>query len=145
MIRLLDTKESILVVNVDILTNINFYQVMKYHKQHQADATLVISDKKTQRPLAIDGTLKFIGRFDPTMPVRLSKAYLFCGIQVIQPWIFSSFPDTVFYSIDAYIRALTLNAKIIGYLDNQSYWLDIGTIDDYEKAELDVKNGLLSA
>jgi len=139
MVPLLGTSEPILVINVDILANINLKQIVQFHHQQGADATLVVRDETTQRPLAFDQRMRFKGRYFASTPQV--KPYQFCGIQVIAPWIFRDYPGDAFYSIDAYIRALKYDGIINGYLDTDSYWRDIGTFEDYERAQIDVIDG----
>ena len=137
-----DSKAPILVHNVDILSDINFRDLMHYHARARAAATLVVNKRQTDRPLSFTDQLEFIGRSRKDVKSGDTREYGFCGIQVIQPTLFRDIKRDRFYSIDVYVNAAREKEKIIAYDFSDCYWRDIGTIDDLALAERDFRKEL---
>jgi len=139
MLHFFPANEPILVINVDILCAMNLPGLMQHHLKYKADATLVINKRTTSRPLLFDEQMHFIGR-GTNQSHEACMSYGFCGIQVIQPELFSSRLEDIFYSIDVYIDAARQGKKIIGFeLDTGTYWKDVGKMQDILQAEKDLK------
>ena len=43
-------KDDFIVVNCDIIRNINYSEVLQFHKNNNADATIVLKKIRTQNP-----------------------------------------------------------------------------------------------
>ncbi len=134
--------EPILVQNVDILCNIDYSDLFARHIEQNADATLVINKRETDRPLCFGMGMDFRGRGKRGCP-RDGRNYGFCGVQVIMPSLFREINEDAFYSIDVYIDAVRQGKRIMGYDIGERYWRDIGRPEDVEQARRDIKSGLL--
>lgn len=128
----------ILVHNVDILTALDYGELVRHHIATGAQATLVIHRHATDRPLTFDSNNQFLGRAHRPMKSQGSD-FSFCGIQVIQPSLFRTVKENIFYSIDLYVKAAASGEIIKGYDISGQYWRDIGTLDDLEMAARDIK------
>jgi NDP-sugar pyrophosphorylase family protein len=61
--------------------------------------------------------------------------YILAGIYVMKPEIFTLIPDNEYFGMDTLIK-LMLNKKIpVAKYELKEYWLDIGRLNDYEKAQ----------
>ena len=57
------------------------------------------------------------------------------GIYILKPDIFRLIPDDTYFGMDNLIQKM-LNENIpVAKYPIQEYWLDIGQVDDYEKAQ----------
>ena len=132
MLRFFDGDESILVHNVDIVTDIDYSSLMHTHASTNATATLVVNKRHTSRPLAFKDDI-LLGR---SQNVNFENAieYGFCGIQVIKPELFEKVNSDNFYSIDIYEQEAKKKNKIMCYDITGNYWQDIGQAKDIEKA-----------
>lgn len=139
---LLDGDEPFLVYNVDVLSDIDLGQFLKYHKEKGGLATLAVRDRQTARYLAFDESMQLAGwRNMKTGEVIQSrnmtdcKFLAFCGIQLIDPAIFRLISETgSFPLIPLYLR-LAADHAIIGYHDHSSVWMDLGKPDQIREAE----------
>lgn len=62
------------------------------------------------------------------------KFEVLSGIYILKPSVFEFIPDNSFYGIDnLIINLLDRNIPVTKYL-LQEYWLDIGVVEDYQKA-----------
>ena len=130
--------DSFLVMNGDVLCDINFSDLLKYHKQQNNVATIAL----TKRSVNIDFGVVHITQENlfsgwqekPTIEYLVST-----GIYFFEPEALSSLPDAGFFNLPDFILALQKDKKrISGYL-HRGYWLDIGRTEDYEKACNDIE------
>ncbi len=134
--------DPVLVQNVDILCDMDYSHLFSYHVEKNAEATLAINKRRTDRPLCVDEEMNFKGRGKSDSPGKWMN-YGFCGIQVVRPSLFREIDADIFYSIDVYIDAARRGKRIIGYDIKNRYWRDIGRPEDVEHACLDIQNGML--
>lgn len=128
----------VLIHNVDILSNVNlntFYQMAT-----DADALLLVSERKTKRYLVFNDDMQLIGwKNIETGEVKGSdngRLLAFSGIHVIGKRLvedMQSWPDR-FPIIDFYLDRC-LHRNIRGYQKENLRLLDVGKLDTLEKAE----------
>ncbi len=124
-----------LVHNVDVLTNLDFQDMISTHNAQNALATLAVRMRDTRRQLLFNNKMELQGwKSDQKMRISTDadtgqmNAYSFMGIHVMSPEIFALFPQADFFSIiDAYLDIINEKKKIIGYQGDRFHWLDIGT------------------
>ncbi len=126
-------KEPFIVMNGDILTSIDF---SKFHAfAIDKDADLTISIKKLTMPFAF-GNIFFDGDYVTGIEEKPDLiTHVLAGIYVMKPEIFDIIPRNQYFSMDHLInRMLDQNLPVAKY-EMTEYWLDIGRVDDYEKAQ----------
>ena len=146
---LLGNSEPVLVCNVDILSNIDLGQFIAAHRQEDL-ATVVVSDRETQRYLLFSGegkmrgwTNKKTGEFRPASAADEDLVPLaFSGMQIVESAFFSELRHTQaekgdkFSLIDAYLSIVTRQAGVIrAYMPKQYKMMDVGKIDQLGEAE----------
>jgi len=63
--------------------------------------------------------------------------FILAGIYIMKPEIFKYFPENEYFGMDTLIKMmLSQNSPITKY-DLKEYWLDIGRLNDYQKAQED--------
>lgn len=140
---LLAGDEPILVMNVDVLSNICIADVLAAHKPENL-ATLVVSERKTQRYFVFDDELTLKGWTNiatgETKPTTFStegmRLLAFSGMHVVSPRIFElmqAWPER-FPIVDFYLDALQSNT-IQAYVPTHYRMMDIGKIDHLSEAE----------
>jgi D-glycero-alpha-D-manno-heptose 1-phosphate guanylyltransferase len=67
------------------------------------------------------------------------KAYINCGVYVMSKNIFKKIETLDKFSFEEFLETNLSNIKACSYISNDSYFLDIGIPDDYEKAKIDFK------
>jgi len=129
---------TILVINADLLTTLNFKTLLEYHREKQAAATVSMTSKSIQSDYGVietngDDFLEKI-REKPEF-----KMYVNMGIYVIESRIFDYLPKNKPQNFPEFINFLIENGeKVAGYRFN-GYWLDIGQHCDYDKAVSEFK------
>lgn len=145
---LLKGKEPIMIINVDVLTNLNFQKLLYYHQKHNALVSLVVRKRDTSRYLMFDDTHQLSGwKNIKTKENKISRAeqfphsmaYAFSGIQIIQPKLLDLIEEKGCFSIiDLYLR-LANNNVIKAFIDNSSIWMDLGKYEQIEQAKQLIK------
>ena len=133
--RLIGREEPFLVLNGDILTNINYAELMKEHKENR-DATATIALYKVEDPsrygVAEMTTNNHIKRFVEKPPRGKAPSSLInAGIYVLDPEIFDYIPERKPVSIERQIfPKLAREGKLYGH-EFHGLWIDIGEPADY--------------
>lgn len=128
-----DLTEPFLVMNGDILTLLNFREMYEYAVK--LNSPLTIGVKKEILPFAF-GNIFFEGGYVTDIQEKPNfELFILAGIYVFTPAIFDYIPYNSQYDMDKLIKKM-LEAKIpIPKYNIDEYWLDIGRIGDYEKAQ----------
>ena len=143
-------EENFLLHNVDVLSNIDFADMVQFHRSHHALATLAVKSRDTSRYLLFDSDNQLCGRRsrgqDPEIvrPNADLKELAFCGIHVISRQIFNLLhEDGVFSIVPSYLRLAAEGQKILSFPSNSWYWRDLGKPDSILKAERDAERGAI--
>ena len=125
--------EPFIVMNGDILSLIKFDELYKYANNHAS--LLTISIKKEITPYAF-GNIFFEG--DKVTGIQEKPdiiMYILAGIYVMKPEILKYFPDNEYFGMDALIKNLLAKGELVTKYELKEYWLDIGRLNDYDKAQ----------
>ena len=135
--------ESVLLINVDVLTNLDFQKLEEFHLAKNSLATLVVRKRKSSRFLLADRDNQLCGWTNiKTGEVRISRLsqidqaekYAFSGIHIIHPKIFDFIEeDGKFSIIDLYLR-LAKDHPVYLFIDDQSTWMDLGKYEQLKEA-----------
>lgn len=125
--------EPFVTMNGDILSLVKFDELYNYAMNQ--DSLLTICVKKEVTPFAF-GNIFFDGNRVTGIEEKPDIiTYILAGIYVMKPEIFKFFPPDQYFGMDHLIKnMLTAGENIVKY-DLTEYWLDIGRIDDYYKAQ----------
>lgn len=140
----------ILIHNVDILSNVDLQKLYAMAQSEdadgQADALLLVSERKTKRYLLFDDQMHLCGWTNietgevrspyPDLDPSKCRMYAFSGIHVFSPRLFplmAEWPDR-FGIIDFYLQACA-KARIVGYAKPDLRLMDIGKLDTLAQAE----------
>jgi NDP-sugar pyrophosphorylase family protein len=135
--------QPILIHNADILTDLNLNDLLQFHVQQRAEATLFISNRASSRALLFDDDKLLTGwanlktnTFKWVNSERLNyKPLAFNGVWISMPHFVNEIPFTGKFSIiDAWL-SMASNHKIIGFENNTVQWFDLGTPEKIAIAE----------
>ncbi len=125
-------KEPFFVMNGDLLTNINFENMLNYHGENHAVATMGVREYDFQVPYGVvhvDGNNILSIQEKPTHSFFVSG-----GIYVLSDDVLQFITDDEFYDMPTLFEELIKNElKSISFPIHE-YWLDIGRMDEFEKA-----------
>ena len=124
--------EPFFVMNGDLLTNINFENMMEYHLSNNSVATMGVREYDFQVPYGVvnvDGIDILSIEEKPTHSFFVSG-----GVYVLSPDVLEYIPNDEFYDMPTlFEKVIAENKKSISF-PIREYWLDIGRIEEFEKA-----------
>ena len=136
--------EPILIYNVDVISNLNLNQLLKFHQQQKALATLVVRSRETSRYLMFDQNLQLSGwknfsngetRISREESFVESQPLAFSGIHLIQPELLNLIiEEGKFPIMDLYLR-LAKTHSIKAFIDQSELWMDLGKPEQLKVAE----------
>ncbi|MBL4938135.1 nucleotidyltransferase family protein [Clostridium sp. YIM B02515] len=125
------------VINGDILTNVCFNRLLEYHQQNNFKMTIGARNYETQIPygvLNIDDTCVTSIEEKPIV-----NFYVNGGIYVLSPDTLKYIPENDYFDITELINKVLENKDKVGSYPILEYWMDIGQLKDYYKANEDIK------
>jgi len=131
----LQTDKPIIVMNGDILTKLNFEQLINFHLEHKAQATVAVRPYNFQIPYGVvkideDRLVGFEEK-----PVYTS--FINAGIYVFNPDVLKRIPANSYFDMNQLLELMLDNNEKISIFPVREYWVDIGSINDFNQAKLD--------
>lgn len=142
--------DCVLVHNADILTDVDLRSLLARHIDSEADATLLVSERKSSRCLLFDkDTMRLRGWMNVNSGNTLPEGFIpgpdvtsfaFGGVHVLSRSVVSELKrryavEKVFSVIPFYVECCA-RLDIRGYLPGMSYqWFDIGSLEKLQHAE----------
>jgi dTDP-glucose pyrophosphorylase len=128
-------KKPFFVMNGDLLTNINFEQMLDFHKSSKSSATLGVRNYDVQVPYGVvnmsDGLVTSITE------KPMQKFFVNAGVYILDPNCIDLVPIDEFYDMPTLLDALIVKDNKVSSYPLNEYWLDIGKQTDYDKAQVD--------
>ncbi|MBU1229974.1 MAG: nucleotidyltransferase family protein [Proteobacteria bacterium] len=124
-----------LVMNGDLLTKVNFSHLLDFHTGQQASATMCV------RPYT--ATIPFgVVHVDDHKLVRIEEkpsqtVFVNAGIYALSPSALAQIPGDEPYDMPMLFQALMRRGEAALVFPVREYWIDIGRVGDYEKAQTD--------
>jgi len=143
--QLLDSAESVVILNGDVLSSHNLSEQIRQHEARDADVTLhltVVDDARAFGcvPTDSDGRVTaFLEKMENPVTNQINA-----GCYVFNPRVISTIPLDTVVSVEreTFPQLVENGAAVFGYVEN-AYWLDIGTPRALLKASKDIvtRNG----
>jgi NDP-mannose synthase len=126
--------EPFLVMNGDVLTTLDYADLMRFHKEHGGELTIATNRREVKIDLGvleIDEQHRLLSfKEKPTLQYDVSMGvYVYdpSVLDYITPGRYLDFPDVVWRMLD--------DGRAITCYPSDSYWLDLGSHADYAKAQ----------
>ena len=125
--------EPFVVMNGDILCRADFSKLFDFAVTK--DALLTITVKKFVTPYAF-GNIHFKGDYVKDIEEKPDiVTYALAGIYVMRPEVLDLIPGNSYYGMDSLIKSMLSLKYPVAKYELVEYWLDIGRVEDYEKAQ----------
>ena len=131
-------KEPFFVMNGDLLTNVNFEHLLEFHQENNAMATMCVREYDFQVPYGVVNVEN--GKILSIEEKPTQKFFVSAGIYMLSPECLKHIPENEFYDMPTLFEKLIELQKNIISFPLREYWLDIGRIEEYEKANLEYKS-----
>ncbi|MFH1542557.1 MAG: sugar phosphate nucleotidyltransferase [bacterium] len=135
-----DSKEPVLVVSADLLTDIDLTRAVKYHRQKKSIATMVLVKRNDPLSYGIvitgkDGRVKQF--LEKPSPGEVFSDTVNAGIYFLEPEAMQYIPDgaNCDFSFNLFPNLLKDKKPVYGYVAD-GHWSDIGQLEEYSQAQL---------
>jgi dTDP-glucose pyrophosphorylase len=129
-------KLPIIIMNGDLLTKVNFSRLLDFHKENKTEATMCVRKYDFQVPYGVikikDHQIKKIEE----KPVH--QFYVNAGIYVLNHSLIQKIDGSTYLDMTDFLGD-ELDIGGVGAFPIHEYWLDIGQIDEYNKANSDIR------
>lgn len=127
----------VLVVNGDILTGIDYRQMLEYHQDHKAAMTVAVNVHTVKIPYGViecDGARITSVREKPEL-----RFFVNAGIYLLEPEVYKWIPSGEHFNMTDLIERMICECQTVVSFPIREYWLDIGHPDDYRRAQADAE------
>lgn len=128
--------QSFIVMNADILTELDFNELLKAHKKSKALMTVCVREYEQQIPYGIITQKQ--GFIDDIKEKPVQKFLMIAGIYVLENELLSLVPKNEYLDMPELIKLVMQKNKVNTYLIND-YWIDIGRMEEFQRANEDFK------
>lgn len=127
-----ELNEPFVMMNGDILTTLNFREVLDFCNESDADLTVVT--KELIAPFNF-GKVTKDGPYIVAVEEKPNFRYeVLAGIYAIKPDVLTMIPENKYFGMDKLInQMLSSHQKVAGF-SLSGYWLDIGQAEEYQAA-----------
>lgn len=133
-------EETFVVIMGDALTDVDIREVVAFHKERGALATLSlvrVLDTSQYGVAELDAEKNILRFQEKPNPHQAVSNLANTGIYILEPAALEYVPDDTFFDFaeDVFPRLLKSGEKVVGYDEGNFYWSDIGTLDSYRAAQ----------
>jgi dTDP-glucose pyrophosphorylase len=125
----------VIVTNADLLTTVNFGNLLDQHERKGAQATMAVRQYEMQVPFGV------VNMHDDqiySIEEKPIKSFLVsAGIYALSPEALDLVPSEQFFDMPSLFDAILERGLKTHAHQIEEYWLDIGQLPDYEKANRD--------
>lgn len=125
--------ETFMVTNGDVLTTIDFRELVQWHKSFGSIATIASHVRKVKIDLGViqaNPGHEIVGYIEkPTYEFLVSM-----GIYVFEPRVLDYIPHNQYLDFPDLVHKLIAAGECVVSYPFDGYWMDLGRVDDYEQA-----------
>lgn len=129
--------KSFFVMNGDLLTNVNFEELLDFHESSNAKATMCVREYQFQVPYGVVEIDK--DKITSIQEKPLHSFFVNAGIYMLEPEVIDLIPDNKIFDMTLLFDKLISQKNKTVSFPVQEYWLDIGNYSDFTKAQKDIK------
>ncbi|HUH42316.1 MAG TPA: nucleotidyltransferase family protein [Sulfurimonas sp.] len=124
--------EAFFVMNGDLLTNINFGHLHDYHLTNNSMATMCVREYDFQVPYGVVNIKNSKILSIEEKPTH--KFFVSAGIYMLSSEVLKEIPENEYYDMPTLFEKLISKNKNVVSFPLREYWLDIGRIEEFERA-----------
>lgn len=130
--------EPLIVMNADLLTRVNLTQLLEYHYESGSKATMCVREYDFEVPYGVVEIKKNEIFEINEKPVH--RFFVNAGIYVLEPELLKLIEPDVYLDMPKFFEQLNSTGLKTSAFPITEYWLDIGRLNDYERANQEFKD-----
>jgi dTDP-glucose pyrophosphorylase/predicted transcriptional regulator len=127
----------VIVMNGDLLTKVNFNNLLDFHYENNTDATMCVREYDFQVPYGVIETDNHKIKKIEEKPVH--NFFVNAGVYVLNKTLVNKIDGRSYLNMTDFLDK-ELNKGGVSAFPIHEYWLDIGQMDEYEKANREIKD-----
>lgn len=133
------TEDPLVVMNGDVLTRTAFDDLIQFHIGQSAVATMAVREYDFQVPY---GVVRLAGdRIQAIEEKPIQKFFVNAGIYVLSPAALDRIPVGTYFDMPTLFEQLLRSGFPTAAYPLREYWLDIGRIEEFERAQREWTGG----
>ncbi|MFZ5587072.1 MAG: nucleotidyltransferase family protein [Thermodesulfobacteriota bacterium] len=134
--------EPLLIINGDILTQMDFRAMLQFHEEHQAALTVGVRKYEVSVPF---GVVTTNGPYVEALEEKPQYSlFVNAGVYLLEPGVVQFVTSGERLDMtDLIARLLAAGERVVSFPIIE-YWLDVGSHSDYQRAQQDYQNGVLT-
>lgn len=126
----------LIMINGDVLTKVDFERLLNFHIENDADATMCVREYDYQIPY---GVINGEGnRITSMVEKPIQRFFVNAGIYVLSPRVIQSVPVNHKIDMPTLLEQHMKEREKVLMFPIHEYWLDIGRMDDFNRAQADI-------
>jgi dTDP-glucose pyrophosphorylase len=123
-------------MNGDLLTTLNFQNLLEFYNSHSGVATMCVREYEQRIPYGVvqsDGH-----RITSIVEKPVSKFFINAGIYLLSPDLVKSVSPGTYLDMPTLLDREIAAGNSVNMFPVHEYWLDIGRMEDFQRAQADV-------
>jgi len=125
----------VLMMNGDLLTKIDFHQLLNFHIEQGGDATMCVREYDFQVPYGVIKASE--QRITSIVEKPIHKFFVNAGVYVLNASIFSTVDGVNYIDMPHMLELNIEQGKQVNMFPIHEYWLDIGRKEQFKQAQYD--------
>jgi dTDP-glucose pyrophosphorylase len=124
--------QEFIVTNADLLTRVNFRELLSFHRREQHRFTVAVIESTLQLRYGLiqtEGSRVVAIKEKPAL-----KHFVNAGIYVLDKGVVDLIPAVGRFDMDEFIEAALARRELVGCFPIHEYWTDIGEPEDFRRA-----------
>jgi mannose-1-phosphate guanylyltransferase/phosphomannomutase len=141
--------DTFAVIYGDVLTDFDLSEMLRFHRNKQAIITLALQRASNPAEVGVvelDETQRVVSFIEKPSPSPVNGALISGGIYIMKTEVLDYIPEDCFcdFGFEVFPNIIQRGLPAYGYrLRDDDYLLDIGNMEKYQKANEDVRNGMV--
>lgn len=131
-----EIKHPMFMMNGDLLTTLDYQSLLEFHQEHTSIATMCVREYEYQVPYGViqsDGL-----RIKSMVEKPVQRFFINAGIYLLSPEVVKSVAPNTRIDMPTLLEKLIVTGKDVNIFPVHEYWLDIGRMDDFKRAQTEV-------
>lgn len=123
-------------MNGDLLTSLNVLSLLDFHREHPGSATMCVREYDYQVPYGVIESEGHCIRSIVEKPTQ--RFFINAGIYLLEPALVRSVAPGTRIDMPTLLESEIAENRAVNMFPIHEYWLDIGRMDDFDRAQTEV-------
>jgi mannose-1-phosphate guanylyltransferase len=141
----LGTAGAVFVLNGDVYTDIDYTDMLNFHRRNKARATIALTRVEDPTKFGVvetDQNGRVLHFIEKPSADKVTSHWINAGIYILEPEVLNYIPEGAFYMFEhgVFPEMLEKGEPVYAYI-NRAYWIDMGTPEKYHQLNCNILGG----